>query len=125
MGTVSRYGPGMEPEPAANINYAELNLAGQPFVLMESAQSHAFHSSEGVSLVVSVGDQAELDYYWDRLCDGGEESRCGWLKDRFGVSWQVVPAILGELMSDSERAPWVTQAFMGMTKLDIATLLKA
>lgn len=124
-GVVSRYPAGMEPEREGTLNYAELSLGGQPFTLMDSAQSHMFRFNEGVSLVVTVEDQAELDHYWNRLSEGGEEGRCGWLKDRFGISWQVVPAILGELMSDPASSAKVVEAFMPMGKLDIATLRRA
>ena len=85
-----------------------------------------FHFNESISFVISCKDQAEIDYYWDKLtADGGEESMCGWCKDKFGLSWQVVPANLGELMSDPARAPRVIAAFMTMRKFDIETLLNA
>ena len=69
--------------------------------------------------------QDEIDYYWEKLTEGGEESMCGWLKDKFGVSWQIVPSIIAELMSDPARAERVTQAFMKMEKLDIETMKNA
>jgi predicted 3-demethylubiquinone-9 3-methyltransferase (glyoxalase superfamily) len=84
-----------------------------------------FKFNEAVSFVVNCETQDEIDHYWDNLTRDGEESRCGWLKDKFGVSWQIVPAILGELMSDPARAERVTNAFMKMRKLDIATLVNA
>lgn len=85
----------------------------------------SFKHTEAVSFVVSCENQEEIDYYWDRLTEGGEESMCGWLKDKFGVSWQIIPANIAELMKDPERAKRVTQAFMNMRKLDIETLMKA
>lgn len=85
-----------------------------------------FKFTEAVSFVVNCETQAEIDHHWDKLtAAGGQESMCGWLKDKFGVSWQIVPTILGELMSDPKRAERVTQAFMKMKKLDIETLKQA
>ena len=84
-----------------------------------------FEFNESVSFVIECADQEEIDYYWEKLTDGGEESMCGWLKDKYGVSWQVVPAILGELMNDPDRGERVMAAFLQMRKFDIATLLKA
>lgn len=82
-----------------------------------------FKFSEATSFVVECDTQEEIDYYWMRLTDGGEESMCGWLKDRYGVSWQIVPSVLSSLMSDVERGPRVMQAFLKMKKFDIQTLL--
>ena len=84
-----------------------------------------FKFNESVSFVVDCKTQDEIDYYWDKLTDGGEESRCGWLKDKYGVSWQIVPTIISELMSDPAKAQRVTQAFMQMKKLDIEKLINA
>lgn len=84
-----------------------------------------YELTEAFSLAVPCETQEEIDYYWNRFVgDGGEESMCGWCKDKFGVSWQVVPAKLGEWMSDPERGPRVMQAFLKMRKFDIATLEK-
>ena len=84
-----------------------------------------FKFNEAISFVVSCETQDEIDRYWSKLSDGGEEGKCGWLKDKFGISWQIVPSILGKLMNDSEKAPRVMYAFMQMKKLDIDKLLKA
>ena len=84
-----------------------------------------FKFNEAVSFVVDCETQEEIDHYWNRLTEGGEESMCGWLKDKFGLSWQIVPAILGSLMSDPEKAPRVMQAFMKMKKFDIEKLKQA
>lgn len=84
-----------------------------------------FTFNESTSLVIFCDTQDEIDYYWERLCDGGQESRCGWLKDRFGFSWQVVPREIAAWMSDPEQARRVTAAFMPMKKLDIETLRNA
>ena len=84
-----------------------------------------FKFNEAVSFVVECETQEEIDHYWNKLTEGGSESQCGWLKDKFGVSWQIVPKILGSLMMDPARAPRVIQAFLKMKKFDIETLLKA
>jgi len=84
-----------------------------------------FKFNEAVSFVVDCETQEEIDYYWEKLTAGGSESQCGWLKDKFGLSWQIVPTVLGKLMSDPEKAPAVMQAFMKMKKFDIETLMNA
>ena len=85
----------------------------------------AFKLDEAFSLSISCETQEEIDYYWNKLTAGGAESQCGWLKDKYGVSWQVVPSILGKLMSDPSKAPKVTDAFMKMKKFDIKKLEEA
>lgn len=84
-----------------------------------------FKFNEAVSLVVNCENQEEIDYYWTKLTEGGEESQCGWLKDKYGLSWQIVPSILGKLVSDPEKGQRVVQAFMQMKKFDIQSLLNA
>ena len=85
-----------------------------------------FTFNEAVSFVIPCKDQAEIDHYWYKLtADGGQESMCGWCKDKFGLSWQVVPVMLGELMSDPQKGPRVVQAFMQMRKFDLDVLQKA
>ena len=81
-----------------------------------------FKFDESISFVITCADQSEIDYYWEKLTDGGEESMCGWLKDRYGLSWQVVPAILGDLMK--EKGQKVMDAFLKMQKFDIQALLE-
>ena len=102
---------------------AIFRLNGRKFMALNGGPEFAFN--EAVSFVVTCTDQEEIDYYWEKLTDGGSEGKCGWLKDKFGVSWQVVPAILGELMSDAEKAPKVMYAFMQMKRLVIADLIAA
>ncbi len=114
-----------EPVEAGKVKHAQFQLDKTVFMAMDGGMAHDFGFNEAVSFVVSCKDQAEVDYYWDKLTEGGEESMCGWLKDQFGVSWQIVPEILETLMSDPERFPRVMQAFMQMKKFDIETLLKA
>jgi predicted 3-demethylubiquinone-9 3-methyltransferase (glyoxalase superfamily) len=84
-----------------------------------------FKFNEAVSFQVSCETQEEIDYYWSKLTDGGQESQCGWLKDKFGLSWQIVPTILPKLMSDPSRAGRVTKAFLQMKKIDIEKLMQA
>ena len=99
-------------------------LSGQFFMGLNARSN--FHFNEAISFVILCKDQKEIDQYWSSLiADGGQESMCGWCKDKFGVSWQVVPAQLGELMSDPARAARVTQAFMKMRKFDIEALINA
>lgn len=100
-------------------------LNGQEFVALNGGPHFKF--TEAVSFVVNCRNQKEIDYYWKRLAAGGTEVHCGWLKDKFGLSWQIVPAILGEWMSakDSQRSARVMQALLQMVKLDIKTLKQA
>ena len=98
-------------------------LKGNKFMALNGGPMFKFN--EAVSFVVDCETQEEIDYYWSKLTEGGEESMCGWLKDKFGMSWQIVPTILGSLMSDSERAPRVMQAFMQMKKFEIEKLMQA
>lgn len=84
-----------------------------------------FKFNESISMVVDCETQEEIDYFWGKLTEGGKESRCGWLIDKFGLSWQIIPTIIGKLMSDPERAPRVMEAVMGMKKIDIATMINA
>src|SRR5690554_2593560 len=99
------------------------DLNGRKFMGLNGGPQFTF--DEATSFVVECETQEEIDYYWERLTDGGEESQCGWLKARFGVSWQIVPTILEELRSDPERAPRVVDAFMKMVKFDIEALKRA
>lgn len=98
-------------------------LNGRKFMGLNGGPKYKF--TEAVSLVVECDTQEEIDHYWNRLLDGGEDSRCGWLKDRFGVSWQIIPKKLGEWMSDPERAKRVGPVLLKMVKLEIAALEKA
>jgi predicted 3-demethylubiquinone-9 3-methyltransferase (glyoxalase superfamily) len=108
-----------------NIKHARFKLNNQIFMAMESSLNHQFGFNEAISLVVSCDTQPEIDYYWDKLTQEGEESQCGWLKDRFGVSWQVVPSVLGQLVSDPSRSQRVVDAFMKMKKFEIEKLVTA
>jgi len=115
-------------EYAGKLMYASYNIAGYDMVSMDGPGGHDFIFNEGISLVVDCKDQEEVDYYWNKLtADGGQESMCAWLKDKYGVSWQIVPAKLGELMGspDREKAGRVMQAMLKMKKIVIADLQKA
>lgn len=107
------------------VKHAQFRLGGNVFMAMDSTLDHAFTFSEGISLVVECKDQQEIDHYWNALTQNGEESMCGWLKDPYGVSWQIVPAVIGELMSDPQKAPGVMDALMGMKKLNMDELVRA
>jgi predicted 3-demethylubiquinone-9 3-methyltransferase (glyoxalase superfamily) len=124
LGRIARYteaGPGA---PGA-VMTVEFELNGQKFLALNGGPGREF--SEAISLVITCADQDEVDYYWDRLSDGGREVACGWVTDRYGLSWQVVPAVLTDLMSDPDpaKAKRVTEAMFTMKKLDIATLQRA
>ncbi len=120
---ISRYGPD-EGDVEGTIKHGRFTLDGHYFVAMDSSAA-PFKFGEGVSIVVDCDTQQEIDYFWDKFTAEGEESRCGWLKDKYGVSWQIVPSFIGELMSDPERARNVGEVLMQMKKLDIETLMKA
>lgn len=98
-------------------------LDGKRFMGLNGGPQFKFN--EAVSFVIDCETQEEIDYYWDKLTEGGSEGQCGWLKDKFGMSWQVVPTILGKLMSDPEKSQRVIQAFMQMKKFDIEKLKQA
>ena len=116
-----------EGSPTGTVQHARFTLNGQEFMAMDGGPDHAFSFTPALSFFVNCEDQAEVDYFWEKLSAGGEKGPCGWLTDKFGVSWQIVPTLLGDLMSDPdrERANRVTQAMLQMTKLDIAQLQQA
>jgi len=114
-----------DPQQAGSLKFGNFKLQNELFAAMDGFGEHKFQFNEGFSLVVECDTQDEIDAYWTKLTAGGNENQCGWLKDRFGVSWQIIPSILGELMSDPEKAQRVVQAFMQMKKMDIETLLNA
>jgi predicted 3-demethylubiquinone-9 3-methyltransferase (glyoxalase superfamily) len=113
------------PREAGMVMTVEFELDGQHFIAINGGPEFTF--SEAVSLMISCADQAEIDYYWEHLVDGGEEGPCGWLKDRYGLSWQVVPGGMDELFADPDKskATRAMQAMFGMKKLDIAALQAA
>jgi predicted 3-demethylubiquinone-9 3-methyltransferase (glyoxalase superfamily) len=124
LGAVHRYtdaGPG----PAGSVMLVEFELNGQKFSGLNGGPQFTFN--EAVSIVVPCADQAEVDYYWDRLSDGGQEVACGWLKDKYGLCWQIVPAAFFAMVADADpaRRARVMQAMLAMTKFDIAALERA
>jgi len=121
---VARYGDA-GPGPKGQVMTATFELTGRKFIALNGGPKYRF--TEAISFVVNVETQAELDATWDQLLQGGQASRCGWLKDRFGLSWQVVPTMLGKLMTDKdpEKSQRVVQAMLQMVKLDIPTLQRA
>jgi predicted 3-demethylubiquinone-9 3-methyltransferase (glyoxalase superfamily) len=114
-----------EEQPEGNLKFGHFSLDDISFYAMDGIGEHKFQFNEGVSLVVECETQDEIDNYWKELTKEGAEVQCGWLKDKFGVSWQIVPAILDKIMSDPERAERVMQKVMTMKKLDIKTLVNA
>lgn len=127
LGHVVRYAKGEEPDREGTIKHAGFTLAGQEFAAMDGARDHSFGFNEAISFMVGCDTQAEIDYYWDSLSAVPEAEQCGWLKDRFGVSWQIVPSVLGELLGSGtkEQTARVTEAFLQMKKFDIAELKRA
>ena len=120
---VSRYGDAV-PGPKGAVMTMEFELDGQKFTALNGGPHFKF--TEAISLVVNCETQEEIDYFWEKLSAGGAESQCGWLKDKYGLSWQVVPAIVGELISgDPERSNRVMQEVMKMKKLEIEPLKRA
>lgn len=110
------------PRPAGMVLAVEFLLDGQEFMAINGGPQFTF--SEAVSFLITCADQAEIDYYWDALTDGGEEGPCGWLKDKYGLSWQVAPAGMDAMLSDpnDERGQRAMRAMFGMKKIDIAAL---
>jgi predicted 3-demethylubiquinone-9 3-methyltransferase (glyoxalase superfamily) len=118
---VSYYGDA-GPRPAGTVLTVDFVLDGQEFTAINGGPEFTF--DEAISLLISCADQDEVDYYWNKLSEGGEESQCGWLKDKYGLSWQVCPTELGELLSDPRdgRGERAMKAMLGMKKIDIAAL---
>src|SRR5438552_12622258 len=112
-------------QPAGSVMTIEFEIEGQEFIALNGGPHFKF--TEAVSFVVSCKTQSEVDYYWKKLSAGGKEVQCGWLKDKFGLSWQMVPTILGELMSDKDpaKSERVMEAMLKMVKLDINKLKAA
>jgi predicted 3-demethylubiquinone-9 3-methyltransferase (glyoxalase superfamily) len=126
-GTIARYPKGMAPDREGTIMFTDFNLLGEWFAAMDSAHDHKFAFSEAISFMVYCDTQEEIDYYWEKLSVVPEAEQCGWLKDKYGVSWQVVPTAMDEMMSKGmpEQIDRLTQAFLPMKKLDIAKLKQA
>lgn len=126
IGNISRYGKeGFEihGKPAGTVMTISFQLNGHEFTALNGGPQFKF--TEAISLQIMCETQEEIDHYWSKLTQGGEEGPCGWLKDKFGLSWQVVPTILPKLMSDPKKSERVMKAFLQMKKFDIKTLLNA
>lgn len=124
IGKVARYGKA-GPGPEGTVMTAEFELEGQKFIALNAGPKFKF--TEAISFVVNCETQKEVNEFWEKLSAGGEKSRCGWLKDKFGLSWQIVPTALGKMMSDTDpaRSNRVMKAVLQMDKLDIAALKRA
>ena len=127
VGEISRYGPGVEPNLPEMANHLDFSLFGRGFAAMDSALPHGFGFNEAISIMVSCETQEEIDRYWSGLSAVPEAERCGWLKDRYGLSWQIVPKTLGRLMNENDEAGRrrITEAFLAMKKFDLAALERA
>ena len=128
MGKIARYDKAGEKaagRPAGSVMTVEFELEGQEFIALNGGPHFKF--TEAISFVVSCKTQAEVDYYWKKLSTGGKEVQCGWLQDKFGLSWQIVPTVLGELLSskDAAKSQRVMEAMLKMVKLDIKKLKEA
>jgi predicted 3-demethylubiquinone-9 3-methyltransferase (glyoxalase superfamily) len=126
IGQISRYGKeGFEihRKQAGSVMVISFQLDGQEFTALNGGPQFKF--TEAISLQITCDTQDEIDHYWTKLSEGGEEGPCGWLKDKYGVSWQVVPSILPKLLSDPGKSERVTKVFLQMKKFDIKSLLTA
>jgi predicted 3-demethylubiquinone-9 3-methyltransferase (glyoxalase superfamily) len=122
---IARYGEA-GPGPAGSVMIVNFQIEGQEFIALNAGPRFKF--TEAISFVINCQTQEEVDHYWNKLtAGGGQESMCGWLKDKFGLSWQVTPTILGELMADKDakKAQRVMQAMLQMKKIDISALKRA
>lgn len=127
VGHILRYGKNEDPDKAGTIKHAGITLDGQSVALMDSAGAHNFTFNEAISFIVSCDNQEEIDYFWSKLSADRKAEQCGWLKDKFGLSWQIVPTAMGEMLSgrDETKLARVTEAFLKMKKFDIAKLKDA
>lgn len=129
VGDILRYAKGEEPDREGTIKHAGFTLEGREFAAMDSAYEHGFSFTEAISFVVSCDTQKEIDHFWKMLTEGGDPNaqQCGWLKDKYDVSWQVTPAVLETMLADPDRkkVERVTNAYLKMKKFDIGELEKA
>ncbi len=128
MGAITRYGAGQEPEKEGAVMFADFRLCNLWFAAMESGLAeHDFAFNEAISFMVHCDTQKEIDYYWSKLSAVPDAEQCGWLKDRYGLSWQIVPDVMDEMMKsgDEKKIARVTEAFLKMKKFDIAELKRA
>lgn len=127
QGLIARYPAGMEPDQEGTIMFADFMLENQWFTAMDSAHDHKFSFNEAISFMVKCDSQEEIDSYWEQLSAVPEAEQCGWLTDKYGVSWQIVPAEMDEMMEKGtpEQLARVTEAFLKMKKFELAELHKA
>ena len=127
VGDILRYGRGEGPDKEGTVKHAAFTLLGQEFAAMDSARSHNFTFNEAISLMVHCDTQEEIDYYWGKLSADPKAEQCGWLKDKYGLSWQIVPRVMDEMFKekDEKKIARVTEAFLKMKKFDIGTLKRA
>lgn len=126
-GMISRYGKNEEPNKEGTVNFTDFMLEGQWFAAMDSALGHQFKFNEAISFLVNCDTQEEIDYYWEKLSSDPNAEQCGWLKDKFGFSWQISPTAMNEMMKNGtkEQIAAVTRAFLPMKKMNIAELEEA
>src|SRR5712692_539633 len=127
VGDILRYGRDEEPDKEGTVKHAAFTLLGQEFATMDSARSHNFTFNEAISRMMHCDTQEEIDYYWGKLSADPKAEQCGWLKDKYGLSWQIVPSVMGEMFKekDEKKIARVTEAFLKMKKFDIGTLKRA
>jgi predicted 3-demethylubiquinone-9 3-methyltransferase (glyoxalase superfamily) len=127
QGSLIRYNAEQEPEKEGTIMFADFMLENCWFAALDSAREHNFAFNEAISFMVSCEDQEEIDYYWERLSAVPDAEQCGWLKDKYGVSWQIVPSALEEMMraGTKEQIARLTEAFLKMEKFDLSALQRA
>ena len=127
VGDIVRYGRGEEPDKEGTVKHASFKLEELQFAAMDSARGHNFTFNEAISFVVHCDTQQEIDYYWEKLSAVPAAEQCGWLKDRYGLSWQIVPTVMDEMLKgkDEKKIARVTEAFLKMKKFDIEALKRA
>ena len=127
VGDILRYRKNEEPDKEGTIKYAAFTLEGHEFAAMDSAREHNFTFNEAISVMVHCDTQEEIDYYWGKLSADPKAEQCGWLKDKYGLSWQIVPTVMDEMLKDKDKKKMarVTEAFLKMKKFDIAKLKEA
>jgi predicted 3-demethylubiquinone-9 3-methyltransferase (glyoxalase superfamily) len=126
-GFINRYAAGEAADSRAKINYSEINIMGNQFIAMDHGYGADFTFNEAISFMILCENQEEIDYYWDKLSFVPEAEQCGWVKDQFGLSWQIVPDDMSDILANGtkEEVKRITEAFLKMKKLDIAALEKA
>jgi predicted 3-demethylubiquinone-9 3-methyltransferase (glyoxalase superfamily) len=121
------YGKDDKPDKEGTIKHAGVSLEGENFAVMDSARAHNFTFNEAISFMVHCDTQEQIDYFWSKLSAEPKAEACGWLKDKFGLSWQIIPTVMDEMLSDQDQSKLarVTEAFLKMKKFDIAKLKQA